>query len=282
MSNGYRNGAFALGLVVGGGLALNLFLWLDYLSQDENHQYAKGEDTPQYSQVGQHWDGFIRTFVSPSDTLAQWIMAAFTIAATIVLIFTLRSANKTNAAAITASKSALEANDILRQEQRPWVTLERELLCDFHDNGHGGRITWHYEFINKGRGPAYDIRMDIELIKRNHWQGMHAQIAQFTDQVLNKQRLRGSAVLFPGERTEHRRYIGPSMARYREDGYSVDSSGWGEAKAIMLMVYVSYRIGPDSDELGYDGRVFEIEPSDRWIGPWAHTILEHGSVRIIG
>jgi hypothetical protein len=44
-------------------------------------------------------------------------MAVFTIAATGILVLTLRSANKTNLA-------ALEANEMLRSEQRPWLAID--------------------------------------------------------------------------------------------------------------------------------------------------------------
>ncbi|UXX81622.1 hypothetical protein [Roseovarius pelagicus] len=123
MSNGYRNGAFALGLVVGIGIALNLFLWLDYGARHEVEAQSGAGQNTQYSEVGRYWDGFIGVYVSPSDTLAQWVMAFFAIAATGVLILTLWSANKTNIAAVKASKAALEANQIMREGQRPWATV---------------------------------------------------------------------------------------------------------------------------------------------------------------
>ncbi|MBW4962819.1 hypothetical protein [Sulfitobacter sp. CW3] len=125
MSKGYRNGAFALGLVVGGGVALNLFLWLDYRAQRQSNQAAYAQNDSDYSQIGTYWDGLIGTFISPSDTLAQWIMAAFTIAATIVLVFTLRSANNTNKAAINASKAALAANQIMRDQGAGYLIFEK-------------------------------------------------------------------------------------------------------------------------------------------------------------
>lgn len=80
MSKGYRNGAFALGLVVGCGLALNLFLWLDYITKQEGNQPSSRNNEANSSEIGGYWDWAIGTFISPSDTLAQWIMAAFTVA----------------------------------------------------------------------------------------------------------------------------------------------------------------------------------------------------------
>ena len=78
MSNGYRDGAFALSLVVGGGLALNLFLWLDYKAKYEGDQPTSDDSGANSSEIGGFWDQLIGTFVSPSDTLAQWVMAIFT------------------------------------------------------------------------------------------------------------------------------------------------------------------------------------------------------------
>lgn len=51
-------------------------------------------------------------------------MAIFTIAATIVLVFTLRSANKTNLAALKASSAALEANKIMNQQSAGYLIVE--------------------------------------------------------------------------------------------------------------------------------------------------------------
>ncbi|MEP3783223.1 hypothetical protein [Ascidiaceihabitans sp.] len=125
MSNSYRNGAFALGLVVGGGLALNLFLWLDYQAKRECHNSAEKCQTGENYQIGTLWDGMFGTFVSRSDTLAQWIMAFVTIAATILLLLTLRSANETNIAALRAANAALEANQIMQDQSAGYLIIEK-------------------------------------------------------------------------------------------------------------------------------------------------------------
>jgi hypothetical protein len=273
----------ALGLAVGAGLVLNLILWLDYRAQDEKHQYAKGTDAPNQSQIGQSWDGFIGTFVSPSDTLAQWIMAFFTIAATVVLIFTLRSANKTNIAAVKASKAALEANKIMRAEKRPWAVLQREVACHFDDTGHSGRIAWNYELENKGAGPAHDVKVDRRVIRRHHLQHMRPQLKRYLSQCINhRTSSQKVAVLFPGERTDSRKYEPYSWNRYEDDEFTGNASFFREGTYFMLMVCVTYRLSEKSDDFGFDVRMFGIERTERFIGPWAHTILEHADVRLIG
>lgn len=94
MSKSYRNGAFALGLVTGGGIALNLFLWLDYKAQNKSDAYPQNNSNANGNEVGSLWDRFIGTFVSPSDTLAQWIMAIFTIAVVVLVYRTLVTTQK--------------------------------------------------------------------------------------------------------------------------------------------------------------------------------------------
>lgn len=280
MSKGYRDGAFALGLVVGGGIALNLVLWLDYQKSEEANQAPNGQNEPDYSQVGQYWDGFIGAFISPSDTLAQWIMATFTIAATIVLVFTLRSANKTNKAAIKASEAALEANRIMRNEQRPWLVLNRDLNCEFRDIGDRCTITWNYEFENRGKNPAYDGALNYAFIKRAHYMHMRTQMDQYLQHVLSTRRQTGMPVIFSGEKTDFIKYYSSSGSLYQKDEFSVyDFSDEGH---IMMMACLSYRLSQDSDIFGYDVRMLDIEEPKRWAGPWAHTLLEHAEARLIG
>ena len=89
MSNGHKNGAFAFGLITGGGLSLYLFLWLDYRGRQESYQATKASNQGSNTAIGNLWDRLIGTFVSPSDTLAQWIMAISTIAVALLVWRTL-------------------------------------------------------------------------------------------------------------------------------------------------------------------------------------------------
>lgn len=81
---------------------------------------TKYEDQDFSSSWWWEWTG---SLVKSDDTLAQWLMAFFTIAATVVLILTLRSANRTNLVAVKAAEAAIDANKIMRDEQRAWVVV---------------------------------------------------------------------------------------------------------------------------------------------------------------
>lgn len=285
MSDGYRNGAFALGLVLGAGAALNLFLWLDYQSHHQADQAAYAQNDPDYSEVGTYWDGMIGTFVSPSDTLAQWIMAAFTIAATVVLVFTLRSANKTNAAAIDAAQAAIDANKILRNEQRPWVTIDRDIRCEFSDhNATHCRFAWNFNFINKGKTPAYNISRNIKIIKAENISEIWSELDEFVGHCVGKHGVNVVPILFPGEMTQFIKYKSSLSQTYKT---TRDNKGIIKPEVVTgdyfgLLFCVTYQLGLDENApMGLEARAFNIRDDSTTIGPWRHKLLEFTSNRIV-
>jgi len=150
MSNGYRNGAFALGLVTGIGLALNLFLWLDYRAEKEAYQETKTNNEGYNTEIGNLWDGFIGTFVSPSDTLAQWIMATFTIA---VVVLVWRTLIATQIMAAQTQAMARDTREIGEAQVRAYITIDSVSLEADPDQH---RIFWNIKVKvrNSGQSPA--------------------------------------------------------------------------------------------------------------------------------
>jgi hypothetical protein len=244
MSNNYRNGAFALGLVVGGGITLNLFLWLDYRTQHQAYLAANTQDKSNYSQVGIFWDGLIGTFVSPSDTLAQWIMAVFTIAATIVLVFTLRSTNKTNLAAIKASNAAFESNQIMLKEQRPWIEASVRPCGKIVYNTTSKSVVapFHVTLRNRGKSPALDVTMEgkIKIIRREKFDGgirFREEINNIApvvvDEALATRKRYVGHVIFPdGELTYRQRNLHAKL-----DGEMLADDEEFELIAVVAIVY---------------------------------------------
>jgi hypothetical protein len=96
--------------------------------------------------------------IAAEDTLAQWIMAFFTIFATVILMLTLRSANMTNKAAVEASRAATEANRIMREERRPWLWVrdfEITKLDIWEIDGDPIIVgNWKYNIVNTGAHAA--------------------------------------------------------------------------------------------------------------------------------
>lgn len=169
MSKGYRDGAFALGLVVGGGIALNLFLWLDYSAKNSGDQPSNENGGESGSQVGQYWDTLVRTFVSPSDTLAQWIMAVFTIG---VVFLVWRTLVVTQGIAIDTRKGVHITREIGQAQSRAYLattqfhnwTISHNFapkLGGFEGNEpiKGEWFIYHFSFeiSNTGNSPAVDL-----------------------------------------------------------------------------------------------------------------------------
>jgi hypothetical protein len=143
MSEGYRNGAFALGLVVGGGLVLNLFLWLDYKANYEGDKPSTENSSGERSEVGGFWDNLIETFISPSDTLAQWIMASFTIAVVLLVWRTL----------IATQDIARDTSRIGEAQVRAYLSAVNVQVGHDRQNGH---ICFRCDIFNSGQSPAFD------------------------------------------------------------------------------------------------------------------------------
>lgn len=213
MSDGYRNGAFALGLVTGIGLVLNLILWLGYLAQDKvTPQDAENQSDQNDGETSFWWWRWTGDLVSSSDTLAQWIMAAVTIVATVVLLLTLRSANKTNAAAVIATEATLEANEIMRREQRPWLKISVGLDGGLRKKDDEVRAAIIVIIENIGPMPAVyskllsvEILCELEVFKSKDAGGVDKAIEQ-SQRRLNSETF-GRSIIFPREVKKSRHSI---------------------------------------------------------------------------
>nr|WP_309502925.1 hypothetical protein [uncultured Roseovarius sp.] len=279
----WRNG-FAVGLTVGITSVVALIVWgkplYDFAKCVGNGKcdgYAakyEAEDVPE--SWWWYWSGDL---VSSSDSLAQWIMALLTIAAVFLLWRTLVQTNKTNAAAIKAAEAALDANEIMRTEQRPWVTLDKEFECNFFDRGgYQGEISWNYGFVNKGKSPAYAVERHGKFVKGV---GLietlfKADLQEFADYCVNHRRGGGVPIIFPGEATDFSKYSGYEMVSYERLKPVV------EGDTIIYLCCHTYRLGLAADcAIGVEARLFFIEENEKFLGPWGHVMREYSQMRIV-
>ena len=123
MSDGYRNGAFALGVVVGAGSVLLLVVFAAHqtIISEQSISQATGVNTEEAVNL---WNGYWGQFVTPSASLAQWLSVIVSAVGTVVLLATLRYSIKASLAAIKAADAALSANELMRDDQRAWITIE--------------------------------------------------------------------------------------------------------------------------------------------------------------
>jgi hypothetical protein len=101
------------------------------------------------------WGPYWGLCINLSDTLAQWIMMAFTVIAAGLLYGTLKVANDTSRSAVVAAEAATEANALIRSEQRPWLTIEEFKFSPpktiMSKTGH---VHVSLKFTNVGKSPA--------------------------------------------------------------------------------------------------------------------------------
>lgn len=197
MSKGYRDGAFALGLVVGGGLVVNLFLWLDDRTRHAVHSNSpENQNRQDSSETALWWSRWTGDYVSSSDTLAQWIMALFTIVATVVLLFTLRSANKTNLAAVKAASAAIDANKIMREiadsQLRAYVQFDRAEVVGENWIG-GDPCVLAMSFKNTGQTPALNVKVSYFYLEAA-WDQINEMLE--ADPIWDPQIMRGGRSTF--------------------------------------------------------------------------------------
>lgn len=156
MSEGYRNGAFALGLVTGLGLTLNLVLWLDLRSQKPRDQSANADGNEAASQVGHWWGWLIETFVNPYDTLAQWIMTIFTIVAVILVWLTY---SVTRRMAEDSRAVVRDTREIGEKQVRAYVSIQ-SIQGERIPKTNGTRIV--VVLKNTGASPAFRLKVIIK------------------------------------------------------------------------------------------------------------------------
>lgn len=112
MFKGNWSNGFASGLIIVGGLTIiGMLFFSSGYSETTQLTDAVDQTTDHANQCGNGnepvWGPWFGLCFGLFDSLAQWLMMAFTIAAAGLLYVTLLQANKTNQAAIKASEAAL-------------------------------------------------------------------------------------------------------------------------------------------------------------------------------
>lgn len=184
-----------------------------------------------------------------------------------------------------AVQAANTTNKIMREEQRPWVTLEKEFHCEFSDRGSfQGMIAWNKNFRNKGKTPAFDIQTHVKLIKGEYGFSAMYEMKRFTEKCIQTNKGRGMPILYPGEVTNLQPYTG-----FQSDTYDLSRNADGklEKKEVKgdefgLIFCITYRLGLALDSpIGVETRGFHIEGQEGAYGPWTHRLREFSSELIV-
>lgn len=184
-----------------------------------------------------------------------------------------------------AVEAANTSNEIMRQEQRPWVTLEKDFHCHFHDTGgYQGTLAWNYNLRNKGKTPAYAITGHSKIIKGDSYFDTWNQIEEFKEDCVKKTSAGQVPIIFPNEATNNVRFRTSFNQTYNmsRDANGVVTKNVVKGEHFSFIFCITYRLGLDPDsQVGVEARAFAIEDRVRYIGPWHHRLREFSFVRIV-
>lgn len=221
------------------------------------------------------------------ETTAVWatVMAALALIGSFISIAGIYLVRRSLEHTATAVEIANETLSISKAEQRSWVTLEREVECDFTNRGDFmGDIHWNYNLKNKGKSPAYGINTFFKIIKRGHLQHLRSELEGFVEECRGHGTHSTVQILFPDELTDFLRH---EMSASNAYDLSENAEGRLEKKVVagkyfLFMACITYRTGlAINSTLGVEARVMRIDDEQGMLGPWRHKLLEFSAYRIV-
>ena len=190
------------------------------------------------------------------------IIAALTTFVTLIgVVFIWRTLEATS----ETLKAANTSNDILRQEQRPWLIHEREYGCTFTYEQPRTVLKFKHKMINWGKAPAFSVQTRSKIVSNDFFEH-HGQLDNFiNNEVQRAKNGQTSISIFPNEKPE---FTG-----------TVITTGIHDPKERFFLFHlISYRLWNDPNaELGFDVRVYEIienNGTDKSITD-SHLLLHH-------
>lgn len=152
----------AVGLIIGFGVGVLIILVLEVSSPiidpsasgAPNQNTTENKSTYNYESVPDWWY-WPRRFFALEDTVAQWIMMVFTVAAAALLLFTLKA----------TQQMAFDTREIGDMQNRPWLKCDLEfsggLLAARDSLPFGMRLN----VTNIGKSPAVNVLVDVFLFQ---------------------------------------------------------------------------------------------------------------------
>ncbi len=164
-------------------------------------------------------------------------------------------------------------NQIMRDEQRPWITLERDTFCDFRDNEHGCNIIWDINFRNRGKSPAHNVRFNWKVVKCHRATLQAFLIEEFAQECIENPPFFNTPLVFPDDRTDFSRN---RRAYFR---YCVDEIAENDVQ-FMILACITYKFPGMGDFIGVEAAAFTIEHKSRF-GPFSAKVLEFNWSRYV-
>jgi hypothetical protein len=201
--------------------------------------------------------------------LAAWSGVLSGFAGIILLILNLAESR-------AVSVAAIESNALTRLEQRPWVTLRRDIAAHFIVNEiekpfgeytHHATLAWNYYLENVGKTPAFGSTVETDIFPAK---SIHEGLAAFEKfaKKTSVKTIEGDHCIFQGEKLDYDKNYSARLISIPTDFDPY----------FFLFVSLIYR-SHDGTICGYEGRCLSIGFDKNFVGPWSANLLEHSKNR---
>ncbi|MEE9375732.1 MAG: hypothetical protein V3V04_05300 [Rhizobiaceae bacterium] len=213
--------------------------------------------------------------ITPSDTLAQWIMAGLATLATGVSILAVILIQRTLRATAAAVDAASETNKIMRDDQRPWLVIEHKMVGDFlsdesasQDHTHWVRWSMDYDITNKGKSAGTKFQVWNKMICVDNAFNAGAYLNEFIEKT-KTERSRKFGVVFPSEKKTFARNMASTHIR-------AESGNSDQFALLMVLRYTD----TSGNLRGMDARCFVLQQHGSHIGPRIAQFRSDDEIRI--
>ena len=196
--------------------------------------------------------------------VAAWVGILLGIFGSYLLLRTLLYTRDAAVAARQTLKESERMTNLVRQEQRPWIFIEREIPCDLSEINEVLRLNWFYKLQNIGKTPAYGFRMEQELFKTDKVVNIGDGFEKFKDKLIRKVDGWGSEIIIPNQ--PNRNLRSSSQLNAVREYIS------GEGENLILFAGCVYRTSRNGD-VGFDIQAYRIREVPNRLGPMAHELI---------
>jgi hypothetical protein len=212
---------------------------------------------------------------------AAWATAGITVLGLILLGYTLFYTRRTLDQTAKAARAAVQANSLIQNQQRPWLTIRRELngllaVTTVAEGTPKGKkwpaaacLVWNYDPENVGQTPAFGLFTKQKLVCTETFFDRAALFEEFWRNIDLSYVTDAQNTVFPGERKP---YMPSQLGGVLENVPSTKTHLW-------LFFAIGYRSSA-RDIYGLEARLFEVSTDFRTLGPWSVVLREDSQSRI--
>jgi hypothetical protein len=208
--------------------------------------------------------------------LMFWVTASMAVISTIGIWFVYRTLIATQ----KTLKAANAANEIMRAERRPWLTVRRDVngilmlkSIDDERNSHGfvcgAHLVWKYRPENVGKSPAFGVITKQKIFCTADFFMIEKEFEKFLEKIDFDIETSHQTTIFPSENTNFTTKKSWTLLTDMPDGQA----------SLVLFHALLYR-SQESDIKGVEARVLHIEFDRGSMGPWPVKLLEQSRWRV--